>query len=145
MPKAKTEGVGSLSKIENAKLQGLYKEGKAAVGSVRNLQKASGLSRSMVISFLHTKKFYTKNRQATRHFRRLPAFAKRKNEFWCPDLAFTDKLSEFSNGVKYFLTCVDVFSRFVRVQPMKSKYSTDAVAAFKKNATKNQHPTKSMG
>ena len=56
-----------------------------------------------------------------------------------------DKLSEFNNGVKYLLICVDVFSRFVRVQPMKSKYSTDAVAAFKKNATKKQHPTKSMG
>ena len=43
-----------------------------------------------------------------------------------------DKLSEFNNGVKYLLICVDVFSRFVRVQPMKSEYSTDAVAVFKK-------------
>ena len=51
-------------------------------------------------------------------------------------------MAEFNNGVKYLLICVDVFSR---VQPMKSKYSTDAVAAFKKNATKKQHPTKSMG
>ena len=35
-----------------------------------------------------------------------------------------DKLLEFNNGVNYLLICVDVFSRFVRVQPMKSKYST---------------------
>ena len=67
MPKAKTEGVGSLSKSEKAKLQRLYKEGKAAFGSVRDLQKASGLSRSKVISFLHAKNSYTKYRQATRH------------------------------------------------------------------------------
>ena len=43
-----------------------------------------------------------------------------------------DKLSDTNNGVKCLLVCVDVFSRFVRVQPMKSKYSTDAVVAFKK-------------
>ena len=48
MPKAKTEGVGTLSKSEKAKLQRLYKEGKAAFGSVRNLQKASVLSRSKI-------------------------------------------------------------------------------------------------
>ena len=64
MPKAKTEGVGSLSKSEKAKLQRLYKEGKAAFGSVRNLQKASGLSRGKVISFLQTKNSYTKYRQS---------------------------------------------------------------------------------
>ena len=142
MPKAKTEGVGSLSKSEKAKLQRLYKEGKAAFGSVRNLQKACGLSRGKVISFLHTKNSYTKYRQANRHFRRLPAFAKRINEIWCLDLAFMDKLSELNNGVKYLLICVDVFSRFVRVQPMKSKYSTDAVAAFKKMLRKNNIPQK---
>ena len=137
MPKAKTEGVGSLSKSEKAKLQQLYKEGKAAFGSVRNLQKASGLSRGKVISLLHTKNSYTKYRQATRHFRRLPAFAKRINDICCLDLAFMDKLSEFNNGVKYLLICVDVFSCFVPVQAMKSNYSTDAVAAFKKMLRKN--------
>ena len=41
--KAHTEGARSLSKSEKAKLQRLYKEGKAAFGSVRNLQKASSL------------------------------------------------------------------------------------------------------
>ena len=53
-----------------------------------------------------------------------------------------DKLSDSNNGVKYLLECVDVFSRFVRVQPMKSKYSTDAVAAFKKMLRKKSMPAK---
>ena len=61
---------------------------------------------------------------------------------WCLDLAFMDKLSDTNNGVKYFLVCVDVFSRFVRVQPMKSKYSTDAVLAFKKKLRKKSMPAK---
>ena len=142
MPKAKTEGDGSLSKSEKAKLQRLYKEGKAAIGSVRNLQNANGLSRGRVIFFLDTKNSYTKYRQATRYFRRLSAFAKRRNEIWCLDLAFMDKMSEFNNGVKFLLIYVDVFFRFVRVQPIKSKFSTDALAAFKKMLRKNSIPQK---
>ena len=142
MPKAKTEGAGFLSKSEKAKLQRLYRDGKAAYGSMKNLQKASGLSKKKVAYFLHSKDSYTKYRHATRHFKRLPAFAKRINEIWCLDLAFMDKLSDTNNGVKYLLVCVDVFSRFVRVQPMKSKYSTDAVVAFKKMLRKKSMPAK---
>ena len=56
-----------------------------------------------------------------------------------------DKLSDTNNGVKYLLVCVDVFSRFVRVQPMKSKYSTDAVVAFKKMLRKKKYARESMG
>ena len=142
MPKAKNEEAESLSKSEKAKLQRLYREGKAAYGSVQNLQKASGLSKKKVTDFLHRKNSYTKFRRAIRHFKRLPAFAKRINEIWCLDLALMDKLSEFNNGVKYLLICVDVFSRLVRVQSMKSKYASDAVAAFKKMLRKNTKPDK---
>ena len=140
MPKAKNEEAGSLSKSEKAKLQRLYREGKAAYGSVQNPQKASGLSKKKVNDFLYRKNSYTKFRQANRHFKRLPAFAKRINEIWCLDLAFMDNFSEFNNGVKYLLICVDVFSRLVRVQLMKSKYASGAVAAFKKMLRKNTKP-----
>ena len=53
-----------------------------------------------------------------------------------------DKLSATNNGVKYLLVCVDVFSRFPRVQPMKSMYSTDAVVAFIKMLRKKIMPAK---
>ena len=111
-------------------------------GSIKNLQKASGLSKKKVPYFLQNKDSYTKYRHATRHFKRLPAFAKRINETWCLDLAFMDKLSDTNNRMKYLLVCVDVFSCFVRVQPMKSKYSTDAVVAFKKMLRKKSMPAK---
>ena len=39
MPKAKTEGAGFLSKSEKAKLQRLYRDGKAAYGSIKKLQR----------------------------------------------------------------------------------------------------------
>ena len=42
-----------------------------------------------------------------------------------------DKLASENNGVKYFLIAVDVFSRFVTVQTMKTKYAKDTLQAFK--------------
>ena len=105
MPKAKTEGPGFLSKSEKAKLQRLYRDEKSAYGSIKNLQKAIGLSKNKVAYFLHSKDSYTKYRHLSRQFKRLPAFDKRINEIWCLDLAFMDKLLDSKNGVKYLKVC----------------------------------------
>ena len=142
MPKRKTEETGSLSKYELAKLKKLYSQGKASYGSIKSLQKASGFSEKKVKIFLQSKNAYTKFRQATRKFNRLPAYAKHVNEIWCLDLAFMDKLARFNNGVKYLLVGIDIFSRFVRVQPMKSKNASDTVTAFQKMITTKNCPSK---
>ena len=39
------------------------------------------------------------------------------------DLAFVDTLASQNNGVKYLLVAEDIFSRFVRVQTMKTMYA----------------------
>ena len=87
MPKLKTEEAGSPSKSERQKLQRLYTQGGAANSSVRNLVKASILSVSKVRQFLHSKPSYTKFTLASGKFKRMKAFARFKNEFWCLDLA----------------------------------------------------------
>ena len=51
------------------------------------------------------------------------------------DLAFVDKLATLNNGVKYLLVSIDVFSRLVRVQPMKSKDAKETVRAFEEMIT----------
>ena len=45
------------------------------------------------------------------------------------NLTFVDKLANQNNKVKYLLVAVDVFSRFVRVQTMKTKYAKDTLQA----------------
>ena len=94
MPKLKREEAGSLSKSERQKLQRLYTQGGAAYGSLRNLIKASNLSVSKVRQFLHSKPSYTNFTLATRKFKRMKAFARFKNEIWCMDLAYIDKLAK---------------------------------------------------
>ncbi len=144
MPSQRTEETGSLSRSEERKLQRLYSgSGASAYGSLEALRKTSKLSRNKVYTFLHKKGAFTKFRQATRNFQRLKVHAKYIDEIWCMDLAYVDKLAKFNGNVKYLMVCVDVFSRFIRVQPMKAKYASDAKSAFNK-MLKNGHQPKKL-
>ena len=140
MPKLKRGEAGSLSKSESQKLQRLYTQGGAAYGSVRNLVKASNLSLSKVRQFLHSKPSYTKFTLATRKFKRMKAFARFKNEIWCMDLAYVEKLAKDSNGVKYLLVRQVLFDRTVNAKGMKSKDSKEIVRAFLFMITKKNRP-----
>ena len=132
------EGVGFLSTSERRLLRGLYTRGSAAFGSVANLVKASGLGKRKVLEFLHGLKSYTKFHPAVRKFPRLQARAKHVDEIWCMDLAYMDKLAKWNDGIKYLLVCVDIFSRRIRVQPMKTKSAPSAKSAFMKMLTTTQ-------
>ena len=142
MPKPKREEAGSLSKSERQKLQRLYTQGGAAYGSVCNLFKASNLSVSKVRQFLHSKPSYTKFTLATRKFKRMKAFARFKNEIWCMELAYVDKLAKDNNGVKYLLVRQDLFDRSVDAKGMKTKDSKETVLAFLTMITKKKRPKK---
>ena len=124
------------------KLQSLYKQGGAAYGSVRNLVKASNLSVSKVRQFLHSKPSYTKFTLATRKFKRMKAFAGFKNETWCLDLAYVDKLAKDDNGVKYLLVRQDLFDRTVDAKGMRTKDSKETVRAILTMITKKSRPKK---
>ena len=56
------------------------------------------------------------------------------------DLAFVDKLASQNKGIKYLLVAVDIFSRFVRVQTMKTKYAKDTLQAFRKMISRKNTP-----
>ena len=136
MPKLKREEAGSLSKSERQKLQRLNTQGGAAYGSVRNLMKASNLPVSKVRQFLHSKLSDTKFTLPARKFERMKAFARFKNENWCMDLAYVDKLAKDNNGVKYLLVRQDLFDRTVDAKGMKSKDSKETVRAILSMITK---------
>ena len=142
MPKLKREEAGSLWKSERQKLQKLYTQGGAAHGCVRNLVKTSNLSVSKVRQFLHSKPSNTKFTLAKRKLKRMKAFARLKNEFWCMDLAFVDRLAKENNGVKYLLVRQDLFDRTVDAKGMKTKDSQETVRAFLTMITKKNRPKK---
>ena len=113
----------------------LYRKGPVAygsVGSVKSLQKASKLPEKTVENFLHTQNAYTKHKTYRKKFPRLKVKVFDLNEIWSLDLAHVDKLAKYNGDVNYLLVAVDCLSRYLRVQPMKSKYATTCMDAFKK-------------
>ncbi len=74
-------------------------------------------------------------------FPRLKVLTYDINEIWSMDLAFVDKLAKYNRGVKYLMVAVDVLSRYVRVEPLKTKDAKDVSKAFKK-MIKNKQPQK---
>ena len=142
MPKLKIEEAGSLSKYENQKLQRLYTQSAAAYGSVRNLAKASRLPVSKVRQFLPSKASYTKFNSAAQKFKGMRAFTRFKNEIWCMDLAYVDKLAKKNNGVKYLLVRQDFFDRTVNAKGLKTKDSQETVKAFSSLITKKNRSKK---
>ena len=72
----------------------------------------------------------------------MKAFARFKNEIWCMELAYVDKLAKDNNGVKYVLVRQDLFDRTVDAKGMKSKDSKETVRAFLTMITKKNRPKK---
>ena len=120
-------------------------KGPALFGSVNNLIKASNLSRKKSKHFLHTEPSYTKYRTVIQKNPRLKVIFYDIAEIWSLDLAFVDKLAQYNHDDKYLLVAVDCMSRYLRVQPLKSKYATTTAEAFKLMITTKQPGTEFKG
>ena len=75
----------------------------------------------------------------------MKAFARFKNEIFCMDLAYVDKLAKDNNGVKYLLVRQDLFHRTVDAKGKKTKDSKEMVRAFLTMITKKNRPKKNLG
>ena len=114
----------------------------AAYGPVHNLAVASRLPVSKVRQFLHSKASHTKFTLATRKFEKIRAFARFRNEFWCMDLAYFDKLAIENIGVKFLLVRQYLFDRTVNAEGMETKDFQEIVKAFSTMITKRNRPKK---
>ena len=116
----------------------MYTKGSAAFRNVQNLQKSTNLQPRKAKQFLANKNAHTKYKKFRKKFARLKVIAYDVNEIWSLDLAHVDKLSKQNAGIKYFLIAVDCLSRFLRVEPLKSKYATTTGEAFKQMIKQKQ-------
>ena len=82
--------------------------------------------------FLASKPSYTTYKNRRSKFLRLQVKARFINDIWCMDLAEVDKISSWISNTKVLSVYVDVFSRFVRVQPMRNENAETTRAIFKR-------------
>ena len=72
----------------------------------------------------------------------MSAFARFKDEIWCMDLAYVDKLAKDNNGVKYLLVHQDFLDRTVHAKAIKTKDSKETVKTVSEMITKKNWPKK---
>jgi hypothetical protein len=77
---------------------------------------------SEIFEWLKGKDTYTKFRAARRIFKRNPIIAHRIDAQWQGDLAEMGDLANFNDDVRYLFVLIDVVSKFLWVEPLKSKH-----------------------
>ena len=138
---SKRRRTGSLSTNEKKLLELKYTKGPAAYGSVTNLQRITNLKLNKVKLFLEGKNAHTQHKNYRKNIPILKVIAYDINEIWSLDFAHVDKLAKENRDVKFLLVAVDCLSRYLRVEPLKSKYATTTADAFKK-MIRNKRPKK---
>ena len=85
---------------------------------------------SDVRNYLHSQHTYTVHKPVRWHFKRNRIKAIGVDTNWQSDLCDMQRLAKFNDGYKYLLVCIDVFSRFAWVEPIKNKQAATVAKAF---------------
>ena len=76
------------------------------------------------------------------NFRRVYTYAPNVDYLWQIDLTFLRDLKHFNKGNEYLLACIDVFSKYAWVIPIKNKSAESVLEAFKIILSKGRKPLK---
>src|SRR6267154_553973 len=110
-------------------------------GSFRGLkaiQRHAKVDEKTAREWLMGEKSYTLHKQSKTKFRRRRTIAKGINELWQADLVDLGLLSNENDSQRYLLTCIDVFSKYARVEPLKNKSGSSLTIAFTKMLEEQQ-------
>lgn len=119
----------------SAKLKRMYYKisDPGSFGSIEKLKSRLPKSqRDSVVPWLQSQDVYTTFHKKRRNFPVNFNMAMESDHCWEVDLAIMEKFAEDNNNVKYLLFCIDMFDKFLWVEPMKHKTGEACLAAFKK-------------
>ena len=98
------------------------------------------IGRHRIRRWLQNQESYSLTWGARRRFKRSRVIVNGINSQWDMDLMDMANLQKHNEGVKYILIVIDVFSRFLYAQPVKSKRGADVVMALKRILTGPKKP-----
>jgi transposase InsO family protein len=102
------------------------------------------LSRKEIREWLMKQDVYTLHKPMRRHFKRNRVIVGGIDQQWQMDLADMQSMQKFNDGYRYLLVCIDVFSKYAWVVPLKNKTGPTLVEAFKVILTSGRKPEKIM-
>ena len=85
---------------------------------------------------------YTLHKPIRHHFRRNRVIVGGIDHQWQMDLADMQSMQKFNDGYRYLLVCIDVFSKYAWVVPLKNKTGLSLVEAFKIILASGRKPEK---
>ena len=111
----------------------------AGFAGLSSLAKAVKVSKKQTKSWLSDQLAYSLHRPMKKRFPTRKYLANGVDSIWQMDLLEMIPFAKINKGYKYILNCIDVFSRFVRAIPLKSKSAKDVAAALEL-MLKNKQP-----
>jgi hypothetical protein len=114
------------------KLEKIYYDPSDPAGYAGASKLKSRIPHEDVTKWLHTQPAYSLHKPMLRRFPTRKYKTSGINELWQMDLLEMIPYSTINNDYKYILTCIDVYSRFARALPLKSKNGTDVSQAIAK-------------
>ena len=87
---------------------------------------------------------YILHKPVRRHLKRNRVVVGGLDSMWQADLAEMQTMKEFNDGYRYLLVCIDVFSKYSWIVPIKSKTGPALVEAFKVILSSGRKPEKIM-
>ena len=122
----------SVENNNSKKLDKTYYNTKAvgSFGGIQPLSKKVRVKPEKVKDWLRTQDTYTLHKPIKYKFPRRKIIVGGIGHQWQADLVDVSRLSKHNKGIKYLLTCVDVFSRKAWVVPLKDKSGSTLLSAF---------------
>jgi len=130
-------------------LKGLYynTESPTAYTGVNKLFKAAkakdqSITLRDVKDWLKKQYTYTLHKPIRKRYPRRQYFVDGVDKLWQIDLADVSRISDANNGTTFLLTCVDAFSKYAWVEPVKNKSGGEIVRAFNTILSSGRTPEK---
>ena len=89
------------------------------------------ISRKQIKQLLMKQDAYTLHKPVRRNFKRNRVIVGGIDQHWQMDLADMQSMQKFNDGYRYLLVCIDVFSKYAWVVPLKNKTGPSLMNAFK--------------
>ena len=100
------------------------------------------ISRKQVQDWFSQEDVYTLHKPARRHYKRSRVIVPGVDAQFQADLVDVQNLSRYNKGYKYLLTCIDIFSKYAWVVPLKTKQDQELVKAFRTILSSGRKPNK---
>ena len=98
------------------------------------------ITRKQLYEWLSKQYVYTSHHPILHCFARRRVITRGLNDVWDVDLMDMSNLAEHNDGVTFIAIFIDIFSRYLYVEPMKNKSTKETLQAIKRVFAKSQQP-----